>query len=176
MREGAALQKLQERGFDEGLGYIMELLKTPLVSELMAAEQKRDVDDQFAGAEKSVYDDLMSQFAKTGRGRDAAAQAGTRRLRRESAGARSKARTDIDTNAVTLNRNAALQTFVQLLSGMQLQQQPYFQKMAAMSGGAANQAQIAAANAIHNAGPDLSGIGELAGAIPGVGTYLQGLG
>lgn len=166
------LEKRQGANFAEGISFIMELLKTPLISDHLAAEQKRDLDAQFAGAEKSILDDALAKFDSKGRGRDARADAMSRRVQLEGANARAKGRTDIDTTQATTNRNAELQTFVQLLSALQLQQQPTFQKMAALSGGATAQAQIAAANAIHNGGPDLAGLGALGGALPGIGEWL----
>ena len=166
--KGEALKNLQAEDFAEGLAIIMGLLKTPLIDDRLLAEQRRDIAGQFGGAEQQAMRDVYARASKGGRGRDARAGAMGRRVRMESAGQRGKAFTDLEANAQTLNRNAALQTFNQLMTGLQLQQQPYFQQMAALTGGSTAQASISAANAINNQGADLSGIGSLLGSVPGV--------
>lgn len=166
---GESLKSTQYDSFAEGLALIMNMLGTDLIGDRLLGEQRRDVAAQFGGAEQQAMRDVYARSSKGGRGRDARADAMGRRVRMESAGQRGKAFTDLETNAQTLNRNAALQTFGQLMTGLQLQQQPYFQQMSALTGGSTAQANISAANAINNnQSMDLGGLGGLAGSVPGI--------
>jgi len=168
---GGQLKSTQYANFAEGLALLMNLLGTDLIGDRLLGEQKRDIAAQFGGAEQQAMRDVYARSSKGGRGRDARADAMGRRVRMESAGQRGKAFTDLEANAQTLNRNAKLQTFQSLMSGLQLQQQPYFQQMAALTGGSTAQANIAAANAINNnQSPDLGGIGSILGSVPELGS------
>ena len=170
--EGRALDRRQEGSFAEVIGFLMEAMRTPLINDLLVAQQQRDASAAIAGAEEGLLDDVLAKFSKGGRGRDARADAVSRRVRLQGADQRTRAMTDLLVNQQVTNRNASLSTINELLKTLQLQQQPTFQTMAALSGGATAQANIAAANAIHNGGADLGGFGELLGALPGLGTFL----
>ncbi len=171
-REGRALDSRQEGDISNVISFLMEAMRSPLITDLLVAQQQRDAQAQIAGQEEGLLDDVLAKFSKGGRGRDARADAVSRRVRLEGADQRNRANTDLLVNQAVTNRNSSLATVNELLKTLQLQQQPTFQTMAALSCGATAQANIAAANAIHNGGADLSGLGDLIGALPGVGTFL----
>jgi len=168
VQKGEALERQQGQNFETVLSTLMELMQSPLINDLLVAQQRRDAAASIAGAEESLLDDVLAKYSKTGRGRDARADAMGRRVRLESADQRSRALTDLLVNQQTMNRNASLASANEILKTLQLQQQPAYQIMGALTGAAQNQASISSANAVTNTGPNLSGLGGLVGSlIPG---------